>query len=207
MNDQKAVTGYSAAETWEKSIELLLSSRDSPIVDTDTGGATIELESLLLEVLNPLAEPRVSDRFITPQLIDGYQGVFIAPGRHRPQDTLTIADRIYAWPTAGKNLDQVRRIVAELKSNPTSRRAIVQIWNPELDLPSTTSKGAPSGHCFFYFSIRNEVLNLTVSSRSVDAWNGSLPNILALTNLQQEVARRLKIPVGVFRQFIISYHI
>lgn len=120
---------------------------------------------------------------------------------------LTVADRIYAWPTSsGKSLDQMRRAVSELRANPTSRRAIIQIWDPQFDL-ATKPRATPSGHCFFYFSIRDSALNLTVTSRSIDAWNGALPNMLTLVAVQQEVADRLNLPVGSYSHFIISYHI
>lgn len=201
------VTSGDIASTWEDSIRLLLRERDSGIVDSDTGGATIELEGVVLRALNPLAEPAISDRYVDPQLIADYGSLFSRPGQNRPLEVTTVADRLYAWPTrTGKKLDQLRKVITELRENPNSRRAIAQVWNPEDDLPGGSTQ-SPSGHCSLYFAIRDKALNLAVNSRSVDAWNGELPNMLALVGLQRRIAERLQVPVGRFTHFIASYHL
>jgi hypothetical protein len=207
MLSDGAVSGGTIAEVWEDSMRLLLRQRGAAVIDTDTGGGTMEFEGLVLRVRNPAAEPRISDRYVDPQLIADYGGLFSRPRRGRPTEITTVADRLFAWPAAnGRKLDQIRRIVTELKDNPNSRRAVAQIWHPERDLPAGAAQ-SPSGHCHLYFSVREEALNLTVSSRSVDAWNGELPNLLALVGLQQRVADRLQLPLGLFVHFVASYHL
>jgi hypothetical protein len=204
---ESGISRATIAETWEASIQHLLTRTESPIVDTDTGGATIEAENILLRVSEPLREPRISGRYVDPELIEGYGGLFTRPPKRSPDDAVTVADRIYAWPTtSGKALDQFQKVVRELKSNPTSRRALIQIWNPESDLNSK-SGGVPSGHCYFYLAVREGLLNITANSRSIDAWIGELPNLLTLAKLQQEVAKRLSLQVGSLAHFVMSYHI
>jgi hypothetical protein len=207
MSSDGAITGGTIAEVWEASMRLLLSQRGAAVIDTDTGGGTIEFEGVVLRVRDPAGEPRISDRYVDPQLIADYGGFFSRPQHSRPAEITTVADRLFAWPTAsGRKLDQIRRVVAELKENPNSRRAVAQIWNPERDLPQGAVQ-SPSGHCHLYFSVREEALNLTVSSRSVDAWNGELANMLVLAGLQRRVADRLKLPIGLFVHFVASYHL
>lgn len=162
---------------------------------------------MILRVAEPTREPRLSDRYVDPDLIEGFGSLFEKRKGKRPDEAITIADRIYAWPTAaGRSLDQFQKVVAELRANPTSRRAIIEIWNPDQDLNSK-SGGVPSGHCYFYFVVRDGYLNLTANSRSVDAWIGEPPNLLTLAKLQQEIARRLTVECGTLTRFIMSYHI
>lgn len=183
---------------------MLLGLRDSAVVDTDTGGATIEVENTTLRIAQPLREPRLSDRYVDPELVDGFGNLFTKRSRSADNEAITVADRIYAWPTIrGRGLDQFQKVVNELRANPTSRRAIIQIWNPDQDLKSG---GVPSGHCYFYFSIREGRLNLTANSRSVDAWIGEPPNLLTLAKLQQDIAARLGVESGILTRFIMSYH-
>lgn len=200
------IEGDTIASVWEDSIRQLLSMREAPIIDTDTGGATIEAQNAVLHVRNPLSEPRISDRYVDQQLLDGYWRFFVRPPKDRRDGSVTVADRMYAWPSAtGKTIDQVSRVVSELKSNPNSRRAIIQVWNPASDVGGKPSE-VPSGHCYFYFAIRDGALNLTVNSRSVDAWVGEHPNLLASAKLQQAIARRLALPVGSNSHVVMSYH-
>lgn len=154
---RNCVANTTLAETWEASIRFLLKQREMPIVDTDTGGATIEVEDMILRVSEPGREPRLSDRYVDPDLVDGFGDLFKKRKPQGPTDAATVADRIYAWSTStGRNIDQFQKVVAELKANPASRRAIIQIWNPEQDLDSK-SGGVPSGYCYFYFASRRSI--------------------------------------------------
>lgn len=207
MNGENAITSSSLATTWEESIRLFCLQSELEVVDTTTGGPTVELDSVMLRTLEPLTEPRVSELFLDPQLIAEYANLLTRPSRRRPAEVLTIADRIYAYPdSAGAKLDQLRRVAAALRGNPTTRRAIIQLWHPGLDLGGGLS-GTPSGHCFIQFAIRANALNAIVCSRSVDAWTGALPNMLTFVGLQEKLAHQLGLPVGTYTHFIVSYHI
>lgn len=186
---------------------LLLESTDLPVTDTSTAGPTLELDSVLLRILEPWAEPLVSERCAAPDLVRDYATLLTRPGKRRPEEVLTLADRIYAYPDGGttKGIDQLGKVVAQLRKNPLSRRAIVQIWHPAADLSSDVT-ATPAGHCLIHFTIRETLLNMTVWSRSIDAWNGALPNFVAFSGLQEYVGKRLATPVGSYTHFVSSYH-
>lgn len=186
---------------------LLLRQTGLPVVDTATAGATLELQGVTIRVLEPLSEPRVSQRYPFHEMIKDYGNLLTRPGRRRHADALTIADRIYGWPlNKDRKLDQLRRVREELKRDATSRRAIIQLWNPAEDL-ATGPATNPSGHCLVHFTLREGALQTTLVSRSVDAWNACLPNMLAFVGLQETLAGQLGATVGIYTQFIISFHI
>lgn len=69
------------------------------------------------------------------------------------------------WRNFG-GIDQLEQVLNELKTNPNSRRLIVSAWSP--------NKWAVLPSCvpMFQFYARNGCLNLNVTARSTDFWNG-----------------------------------
>lgn len=205
--DDCSVSAGSIAAGWEEAVHLILSQSDLTIVDTSTAGATIELQNVVIRVTDPISAPAVSDRFPFSEMIEDYGSVLERPRARRNRDMLTVADRIYRWPApTGRPIDQMRRVADELKRDPASRRAIVQIWNPPEDLAVGPSSN-PSGHCLIQFLLRDNALQMTVLGRSVDAWNAALANMLAFAGLQNALAAKLNMDVGAFTHFIVSFHI
>lgn len=206
MNDFTIVAG-SIAAAWEQAVHLLLSQSDLTIVDTATAGASVELENVVIRVADPTSAPEVSDRYPYAEMIEDYGSVLERPRARRHRDMVTVADRIYRWPTpTGRPVDQMRRVADELRRDPTSRRAIVQIWNPPEDLAVGPSSN-PSGHCLLQFLLRGSALQMTVVGRSVDAWNAALPNMLAFAGLQKAMAGKLGVDAGAYTHFVVSFHI
>jgi hypothetical protein len=101
--------------------------------------------------------------------------------------------------------DQIELVINELKVNPTSRRAVLEMWSqndlgmPGKDLPCNT-------HC--YFDCRGGVLNMTVCNRSNDAlWGAYGANAVHFSVLQEYIAFGIGVPVGTYRQFSNNLHI
>lgn len=206
MDDFNVVAG-SIGTAWEEAVHLIMSQTGLPIVDTSTAGATIEVENAVIRVADPTSAPTVSDRYPFAEMIEDYGSVLERPRARRNRDMLTVADRIYRWPAStGRTVDQMRRVADELGRDPTSRRAIVQIWNPTEDLAVGPSSN-PSGHCLAQFMVREDALQMTVFGRSVDAWNAALPNMLAFAGLQKGLAGKLGVDIGTYTHFIVSLHI
>ncbi len=202
---QSYVVGKSIGEAWEKSVLLLLDSPDCYLVSSATGGDCWELENVFVEVSDPLRPPRTPANYPFPNLIKDFASLTARKRERRPEDAQTIADRIYRWKRGrGRTINQFRGVVKELRRDRTSRRAVIAIWDPVQDLLPDVS---PLGHCFMYFSIRANALNLCVVSRSVEAWVGALPNMLAFSDIQQRVAKELGVPVGQYTLHALSYHI
>jgi thymidylate synthase len=203
-----SVSGLTIGESWDESIRRMLAMRrDSELlVDSLVGGPSIEASLVTIRVAEPLTEPRISSAFVDPGLVDSYVEML----RARSPDvstTKTLGDRIYAYQCGNnKPIDQFRRVVDELKRDPGSRRAIIQLWDPASDL-AARGLSSPASHVFLQFTVRQEKVNLAAFSRSIDAWEGAVPNMLGFIALQERLARRLRLQVGWYSHVVVSYHL
>ena len=106
-----------------------------------------------------------------------------------------------SWPTPdGRHIDQIGRVIADLKSNPDSRRHIVSAWNvAQLDDMAL----APC-HAFFQFYVANDPatgrgrLSCQLYQRSADVFLGVPFNIASYALLTHMVAQVCDLDVGEF---------
>lgn len=131
--------------------------------------------------------------------------------------------RFFGW-------DQVEGIVAELKKNPESRRCVLSMWSSDVAVDANGNEDYDyyRGFCGFhadfhvathggravpcnthaYLDLRGGALNLTVCNRSNDAvWGCYGANVVQFSFLQEYIAARLGVSVGVYRQFSNNFHI
>ena len=85
----------------------------------------------------------------------------------------------------GETIDQIINVIADLKSNPDSRRHIVSAWNVA-DLPKM--KLAPC-HCLFQFYVADGKLSCQLYQRSADVFLGVPFNIASYALLTMMVAQ------------------
>ena len=124
----------------------------------------------------------------------------------------------YRWRKAFY-MDQVAFIVEHLKKKPDSRRAVLAMWDPGLDVLGCAdpkvgrtvggidSKDIPC-NTHAYFKIRNDKLNMTVCCRSNDMlWGAYGANVVHFSMLQEYIAGKLGRPVGVYTQVSDSLHV
>lgn len=118
--------------------------------------------------------------------------------------------------------DQLESIIAELRTNPTSRRCVLSMWNAmaaedflnddpadgsDLYRATNGGKDVPC-NTHTYFDCRGGVLNMTVCNRSNDAlWGAYGANIVHFSMLQEYIAARIGVPVGVYRQVSNNFHV
>jgi thymidylate synthase len=100
-----------------------------------------------------------------------------------------------SWPTAdGRTIDQLSELLAQIKSNPDSRRLIVSAWNVgELD-----QMALMPCHALFQFYVANNRLSCQLYQRSADVFLGVPFNIASYSLLTHMVAAQCNLEVGEF---------
>lgn len=111
--------------------------------------------------------------------------------------------------------DQLERLAAELRQNPTTRRAVLAMWDPgssdltcdDLDAAMSGSADVPC-NTHAYFDMIDGRLNMTVCCRSNDIWWGCYgANAVHFSMLLEYMAAKVDVPVGVYRQLSNNFHI
>ncbi len=103
----------------------------------------------------------------------------------------------------GKGVDQLKKLVETLKTNPRDRRMIVNAWNP-LQLEEM---GLPPCHYSFQVTTINGKLNLMWNQRSVDTMLGLPFNIASYALLLHLLAKETGLKEGKLVGFLADVHI
>lgn len=102
-------------------------------------------------------------------------------------------------------VDQLMDVIEVLRIDPTTRQAVVQIWDPA-DLGKVTLDKACNMQLIF--EIRFGRLNMTVVNRSNDLiWGCYGANAVHFSFLHEFVASALGVPQGLYRQFSHNLHV
>ena len=102
--------------------------------------------------------------------------------------------------------DQFTKIIYLLKTEPDTRRAVISIWDPIIDL-TYAGKDTPCNDMIM-FKIRNGKLNMTVCNRSNDLiWGCYGANAVHFSYIMEYVANKVGVPVGVYNQVSDSLHV
>jgi thymidylate synthase len=98
-----------------------------------------------------------------------------------------------SWPTAdGRTIDQLSRVLEQLKSNPNSRRILVSAWNVgELDRMALLPC-----HALFQFYVADNRLSCQLYQRSADALLGVPFNIASYALLTHMLAQQSNLELG-----------
>jgi len=100
-----------------------------------------------------------------------------------------------SWTAAdGRSIDQLARVVEQLKSTPDSRRIVVSAWNVgELDQMALLPC-----HALFQFYVADHRLSCQLYQRSADALLGVPFNIASYALLTHMLAQQCNLEVGDF---------
>jgi len=104
-------------------------------------------------------------------------------------------------------VDQINYVVKELHNDPTSRRAVITIWEPSKECTVGTSRDFPcSNH--IQFIIREGKLDCHVKMRSNCIWYGfGTVNMYEFSYMQEVIAETLGVPVGQYYHNATSLHL
>ena len=116
----------------------------------------------------------------------------------------------YLWRSFGgdyperNGVDQIAKLIDEIKRNPNSRRLIVTGWDPR----QADNVDLPPCHTLFQFKVENgEVLHCQLYQRSADAFLGVPFNISSYALLLHMVAHVCGLRAGDFIYTLGDYHI
>lgn len=100
-----------------------------------------------------------------------------------------------SWPTPdGGHVDQIAKVVEELKNNPDSRRILVSAWNvADLD-----KMALMPCHALFQFYVAQGKLSCQLYQRSADIFLGVPFNIASYALLTHMLAQQCDLQVGDF---------
>jgi thymidylate synthase len=100
-----------------------------------------------------------------------------------------------SWPTPdGGHIDQVARLIEQIRTNPDSRRLIVSAWN----VADIDRMALPACHCLFQFYVAGGKLSCHLYQRSADVFLGVPFNIASYSLLTLMVAQVCGLEPGDF---------
>ena len=107
------------------------------------------------------------------------------------------------YSTAKNSVDQVTKLIEDIKQDPTSRRHILTAWNPgELD-----QMALPPCHVMSQFYVNKGELSCQMYQRSADMFLGVPFNIASYSLLTHMIAHACDLKVGDFVHTIGDAHI
>ena len=98
------------------------------------------------------------------------------------------------WRDWGGEIDQIANLVAQIKSDPSSRRQIVTAWNPS----EIGQMALAPCHCLFQTQVAAGRLNLQLYQRSADVFLGVPFNIASYALLTHMLAQQCGLEPGTF---------
>ena len=109
-----------------------------------------------------------------------------------------------SWPTPdGGRIDQIARVVEDLRSDPESRRHIVSAWN----VADIERMALPPCHALFQFHVADGKLSCQLYQRSADVFLGVPFNVASYALLTMMVAQVCELEPGDFVHTLGDAHL
>jgi thymidylate synthase len=109
-----------------------------------------------------------------------------------------------SWPSYdGRHIDQIEKLISQLKENPDSRRLLVNAWNVGL----IDKMALPPCHILFQFYVADGRLSCQLYQRSADLFLGVPFNIASYALLTMMVAQVCNLKPGDFIHTFGDVHI
>jgi thymidylate synthase len=109
-----------------------------------------------------------------------------------------------SWPAPdGSTIDQIGKVVEQIKTNPNSRRLIVSAWN----VAEVEKMALPPCHMLFQFYVANGRLSCQLYQRSADVFLGMPFNIASYALLTMMIAQVTGLKAGDFVHTLGDAHL
>ena len=189
------VSGKTLPEAYHKAIQALYFNGEiSKCTDYNT---TQKECSMTMFVEEPLAEPMISKLFIggyeeleqyVQEMLDGILNFRIGNG--------------WDYTYNSRICEQLDFIYAELKRNPDTRRAVIDIRDWRKDIASDS----PACLQHIQYFVRDNKLHCKLLMRSNDAPEATFMNAFAFIMLQKRIADNLGYEIGSYTHRANSFH-
>lgn len=133
---------------------------------------------------------------------DGNLGPVYGKQWRKWEGTLSSNSDFYV-PPEFVDIDQIADVIAQIKSNPDSRRLVVTAWNPA----DIAKSALPPCHILFQFYVDNGKLSCHLYQRSCDAFLGMPFNIASYALLTHMIAHVCDLQVGEFVHSFGDLHV
>lgn len=160
---------------------------------------TTQIEtSITMLVAEPLKEPMISRLFIggpreleqyRQEMLDGILDFEVDKGN-------------WSYTYHSRMAEQLPKVIAELRRNPSTRRAVIDVRDWKHDIESDS----PACLQHIQYFIRDGELHCKVLFRSNDAVKATFMNAFALIMLQKKVADELGVEMGTYTHRANSFH-
>lgn len=194
--EEALVRGRTLPEAYHAALRALAERGElSPVPDYNTNQKEL---SMTMVVAEPLAEPMISKLFIggyreleqyRQEMLDGILDFEIERGN-------------WAYTYHSRMAEQLSFITRELRRNPDSRRAVIDVRDWRKD----TESDDPACLQHLQYFIRGGALHCKVLFRSNDACKAAFMNAFALIMLQKRFADELGLPMGSYTHRANSFH-
>ena len=191
------VTGKSLPEAYHKAILAL--HEEGEITDCSDWGQKQKEVSITYVAEDPLAEPMVSRLYIggfyelqqyVMEIIDGILDFKIGDGN------------CWEYTYHDRYIRQLPFVISELKRNPDTRRAVMNIRDFEVD----SANSDPACLQSIQYLIRGGKLHCKILMRSNDAAQASFMNAFAFVTLQKKIACEIGVATGSYTHRANSFH-
>lgn len=192
------VHGETLPEAYHKAlVELHNDGEESDVPDYNTTQREV---SMTMVVDNPLSEPRISRLFIggakeleqyVQEIVDGILDNEVGKGN-------------WDYTYHSRMAPQFDFIINEIKRNPDTRRAVIDVRNWEIDAYKTDN---PACLQHIQYLVRDGKLHCKVLFRSNDAAKATFMNAYALIMLQKKFADELGYEMGTYTHRANSFHV
>ena len=109
-----------------------------------------------------------------------------------------------SWPSGdGGAIDQIKKVIETIKTNPNSRRMIVSAWN----VADVDSMALPPCHTMFQFFVAEGKLSCQLYQRSGDVFLGVPFNIASYALMTMMIAKECGLEAGEFIHTLGDAHL
>ena len=177
---------------------------------TTKGEKTLEIDGSCIVIDKPFTEPMVSERAPFGKLFAEQYADQILHGTKADFD-YTYHDLLFNYEYGDsdfydyviEHFNQVAYVIDELKQRPTSRQAIMSLWNPPVHFDMENCPCLNHVQCV----IIDGKLCMNVTFRSNDMCAAFGQNAFGLVHLQKYIADALGLPVGRYQHISLIPHI